>query len=254
MALAPENTLQAFGNALAIGVTTLELDVHISQDRQPMVIHDRVLPDGEFVSWLVRDRLDLCTLDEVFALCDERGADDVRLNIETKFDAIHPDEVAPRERFAEVVVDTIRKAGYEDRCSVQSFDWACLDLVGQAEPRLGLNVLTNVAYWEVGQISSSPWMAGVDIDDFGGSVVAAASGRGYDALSPAFALVTPAFVSDAHRAGLAVLPYTVDEYADLAAMLDLGCDGVITNHPERGRQVMADRGIDLPPAYPPVTG
>jgi glycerophosphoryl diester phosphodiesterase len=250
MGLAPENTLAAFGNALAIGVTTLELDVHISQDRAPVVTHDRVLPDGEYIAWTVRERLPFCTLDEVFALCAARGADDVRFNIETKFDAVHPDEGAPRERFAQVVTDTIHAAGAGGRCSVQSFDWACLDIVKELDPTLGLNVLTNVAYWEVGQPSSSPWMAGVDIDDFGGSVVAAASGRGYDALSPSSALVTRAFVAEAHAAGLRVLPYTVDEVADIETMLDLGCDGLITDVPDRARSVMAARGMTLPTAYP----
>ncbi|RYE76959.1 MAG: glycerophosphodiester phosphodiesterase, partial [Myxococcales bacterium] len=246
MALAPENSLQAFGNALSIGVTTLELDVHISVDGAPVVTHDRVLPDGEYVAWTAREHLPFCTLDEVFALCDQRGADDVRFNIETKFDAIHPDEGSPRERFAEVVARTVDAAGTAGRCSIQSFDWACLDLVADADPRLGLNVLTNVAYWEVGEVGPSPWMAGVDIDDFGGSVVAAAAGRGYDALSPAFALVTRSFVADAHTAGLKVIPYTVNEVADLERCVDLGCDGFITNHPDRARDVLASRGITLP--------
>lgn len=248
--LAPENTLEAFGNALSIGVTTLELDVQITQDALPVLSHDRVLVDGEFIAWLTREQLPFCTLADVFALCAGRGADRVRFNIETKFDAIHPDEVAPRQRFVDVVVGTIAGAGLEDRCSIQSFDWAVLDLAGVAEPRLGLNVLTNVAYWELDQPGPSHWMGGVDIDDFGGSVVEAAAGRGYAALSPSFALLSPSFVAQAHTAGLDVLPYTVDEVSDMGTVLDLGCDGLITNRPDRARGVLADRGMDLPTACP----
>ena len=250
----PENTLAAFGNALSIGVTTLELDCQISQDGQPVVTHDRTLPDGEFIAWLTREQMDFCTLDEVFALCEERGADEVRFNIETKFDAIHPDEVAPRERFTEVIVQTIRDAGTTRRCSIQSFDWAVLEIVKQTEPELALNVLTNTAYWELGQPGPSTWMGGVDIDDFGGSVVAAAAGRGYDAISPSFTLLTPAFVADAHAADLDVIPYTVDEIADIEAVLDLDCDGLISNVPSRVRSVMAERGMDLPARHLPVQG
>ena len=43
MGLAPENTLEAFSTALALGVTTLECDVHVSIDGEPMVVHDRRL-------------------------------------------------------------------------------------------------------------------------------------------------------------------------------------------------------------------
>lgn len=248
--LRPENSLAAFAHALEVGVSTLELDVQISLDGLPVVSHERVLPDGEFISWLPAEELGLCTLDEVFALVAQRRADDVRVNVETKFDVVHPDEVAPRERFTQVVVDVVRRAGMVERVSVQSFDWEVLDLVRAEEPGLALNVLTNTAYQEIGMPGSSPWTAGVDIDDFAGDVAAAAASRRYDALSPSHAILTPALVRSAHDAGLRVIPYTVDEPALLSAMIDLGVDGVITNRPDLAREVMADHGLALPQRYP----
>ena len=248
--LRPENTLEAFEHALDLGVSTLELDVQISLDRQPVVRHDRVLPDGEFVSWLPAEELGLCTLDEVFALVERRHADGVRVNVETKFDVVHPDEVAPRERFVEVVVDSVRRAAMVDRVSVQSFDWSVLDLVRAAEPGLALNVLTNTPYLEVGMPGASPWTSGVDLDDFAGDVAAAAAGRGYTALSPSHTVVTPALVHAAHDADLQVIPYTVDDAALMSAMIDLGVDGLITNRPDLGREVMAAHGLALPTRYP----
>lgn len=248
--LRPENTLEAFGHALDIGVTTLELDVQISLDGHPVVSHERVLPDGEFISWLARDQLGLCTLDEVFALLAHRQADEVRVNVETKFDLVHPDEVAPRARFVEVVVETVRRARMTDRVSVQSFDWEVLDAVRVAEPGLGLNVLTNVSYQEAGLPGASPWMAGVDIDEFPGGVVAAASGRGYTAISPHHALVTPDLVREAHAEDLAVIPYTVDEAELFARLIGLGVDGAITNRPDIARGVLAELGRLLPTSYP----
>jgi glycerophosphoryl diester phosphodiesterase len=248
--LRPENTLAAFANALDLGVSTLELDVQISLDRQPVVNHDRVLPDGEFISWLPSDQLGLCTLDDVFALMAQRHADDVRVNVETKFDVVNPDEIAPRERFVEVVVDSARRAGMVDRTSVQSFDWDVLDLVRVAEPRIELNVLTNTPYLDVGLPGASPWMAGIDIDDFAGDVAAAAAGRGYAALSPSHTVVTPALVHAAHDADLRVIPYTVDDGVLMSALVDLGVDGLITNRPDVGREVMAAHGLALPPRFP----
>jgi glycerophosphoryl diester phosphodiesterase len=248
--LRPENTLEAFGHALEVGVTTLELDVQVSLDRQPVVSHERVLPEGEFIAWLPAEQLGLCTLDDVFALVAERRADEVRVNVETKFDVVHPDEVSPRERFVEVVVDSVRRAGMVDRVSVQSFDWGVLDLVRAAEPGLALNVLTNTPYLEIGTPGASPWTAGVDLDDFAGDVAAAAAGRGYTALSPSHTVVGPALVRAAHEADLQVIPYTVDDAMLMSALVDLGVDGLITNRPDLGREVMAAHGLALPTRHP----
>jgi glycerophosphoryl diester phosphodiesterase len=223
--LAPENSLAAFTNALELGVTTLELDVQITLDGQPVLSHERVLPDGEFISWHPTEELGLPVLDDVFDLLAVHGADDVRLNVETKFDVVHPDEVAPRERFVTVVVESVRRAGLVARTAVQSFDWAVLDLVRIAEPDLALNVLTNTPYQEIGMPGASPWMAGVDIDDFGGDVVAAAARRGYTGLSPSHPIVTPTMVRAAHESGLRLVPYTVDDADRMSALIDLGVDG-----------------------------
>jgi len=248
--LRPENTLAAFAHALEVGVSTLELDVQVSLDGHPVVSHERVLPEGEFIAWLPADQLGLCTLDEVFSLVAERHADGVRVNVETKFDVVHPDEVAPLERFVEVVVESVRRAGMVDRVSVQSFDWEVLDLTRAAEPVIALNVLTNTAYQEIGMPGASPWTAGIDLDDFGGDIAAAAAGRGYSALSPSHTIVTPLLVHAAHNADLRVIPYTVDEETLMSHLIDLGVDGLITNRPDLGREVMAAHGLALPLRYP----
>lgn len=252
--LRPENSLAAFAHALELGVSTLELDVQIAQDRRPVLSHDRVLPDGEFIAWLPRDLLPLPTLDQVFDLLADHRAVDVRVNVETKFDVVHPDEVAPRERFAEVVFDEVRRAGLVDRVSVQSFDWDVLDLIHAAEPGLGLNVLTNVSYQEAGLPGASPWMAGLDIDDFPGGVVTAAKGRGYTAVSPHHALVDADLVHAAHAAHLTVIPYSVDDAELFARLIGLGVDGAITNRPDIGRTVLAELGHPLPKPYPRPPG
>lgn len=252
--LRPENSLDAFGHALELGVSTLELDVQISLDGKPAISHERVLPDGEFIAWLPAEELGLPVLDDVFDLLASRRADDVRVNVETKFDVVHPDEVAPRERFVDVVVQSVRRAGLVDRVSIQSFDWAVLDLVRSAEAGLALNVLTNTPYLEIGQPGSSPWTAGVDVDDFAGDVAAAASGRGYTALSPSHTIVTAKLVREAHDADLLVIPYTVDDAGLMDGLIDLGVDGLITNRPDLGREVLAARGLKLPRRYPPAPG
>ena len=80
-----------------------------------------------------------------------------------------------------------------------------------AEPRLSLNALINTGYLEVDQPGASPWLGGIDIDDFDDSVPAAVSALGFDAISPSHTILTPAMVAEAHDAGLRVIPYTVDD-------------------------------------------
>lgn len=298
----PENTLAAFSGALAIGVSTLECDVHVSLDGVPVVVHDRRLGaekyadtgpayDGDpffpYVGGLVTDlglsQLEtvdagsrvlaafpdrpplpsarIPTLDDVFALVADRGAD-VRFNIETKFDALAPHETAPRERFAEVVVDHVRRAGLLDRVAVQCFDWTCLRLVREAEPRLRLTVLAAPKYLAAGSADPSPWLGGVRLASVD-ELAKAVADEGFHAISPShgypFAsgvadpayrpFTTPALVEAAHDAGLLVVPYTVDDEATMRTLAQAGVDGLITNYPDRLRRVLDELGVGLPPAY-----
>ena len=54
-------------------------------------------------------------------------------------------------------------------------------------------------------------------------------------------------VGEARAAGVKVLPWTVNEPSDMARLLDLGVDGIITDYPDRLRKVLAERGVALPP-------
>lgn len=68
--------------------------------------------------------------------------------------------------------------------SVQSFDSQVLKLVGWAEPRLARFALTGPGYLETGAPGRCGWLGGLDIDDFGGDLVAAVADPGFDAVSP----------------------------------------------------------------------
>lgn len=299
------NTLAAFGRALALGVSTLECDVHISADGVAMVTHDRRVdeqrnrdtgplldgdPEFPYVGKLVRqltfDQLrtldvgsrrhpdhpdqrlapgaTMPTLAEVLRLLEDRGADEVEVNLETKFEVVAPAETEPRERFVKVVCATLEETGMVERASVQSFDWGMLRLLRERQPSIRLNALTSGHYLEVGEPGGSPWMDGLDIDHFGGNLVTAAASRGFDAVSPVHGspflagvgdpayqpFVTASMVEDAHEAGMRVLPYTVDDPATMRALMDLGVDGLITNYPDRLRAVMAEAGLALPQPHP----
>lgn len=248
-------------------MSTLELDIQISSDGVAIVCHERIFSadvvEGphahEFISTLTAAQCremtcggePIPTLSEVIGLVVDRGAEEVGLNIETKFDVLHPDETAPRERFVEVVLDCLTGHDFHARASVQCFDWWVLDSIREQEPRVALNVLANVDYLQRGEPGASPWLAGLDIDDFAGSLARAASTRGYDAISPSRTILTPAMIAEAHEADLRVIPYTVDDPGQMQRLLALDVDGLITNRPDVAREVVGSLGDPLPTRYRP---
>ncbi|MFC7328320.1 glycerophosphodiester phosphodiesterase family protein [Marinactinospora rubrisoli] len=204
------------------------------------------------------------TLREVFDLVRRHRAHHVRFNIETKVEAGAPDETAPRERFVQVVRDEIRRAGMLRRVTIQSFDWGALMRMREVEPRLPIVALDNGDFLQTGRPGASPWLGGIDIDDFGGDPVAAVDSFGADGYSPVHGTpqdgavadpdyrpyVTAELVDRAHDRGITVIPWTVDDAATMHKLMDDGVDGIITNRPDVLRDVMAERGLPLPRRYP----
>ena len=204
-------------------------------------------------------------LSEGFALVQERRAKQVLLNVATKVEAGAPEQTAPREQFVQVVAREVRDAGLLDQVTVQSFDWGSSMRMREVEPALPLVALTNgQQFLQAGLPGASPWLGGIDIDDFGGDLVAAVRSFGADALSPVHGdqqgggvltpgyrpFTTPALVEAAHAAGLRVIPWTVNDVATMRSLIDAGVDGLITDRPDLLRSVMAERGLKLPRAYP----
>jgi len=205
-------------------------------------------------------------LREVFDLVKKYRAWGVTMNIETKVGAGDPEETAPRGLFVALVYREIARSGLKRQVSIQSFDWGALMAIHHLDRSLPLVALTNYDFLQVGQPGASPWLGGIDADDFNGDfVVAADSIAGVVALSPVDGFpqggsisdpafrpyVTPAMVQEAHRRHLTVIPWTVDDPATAQYMIDSGVDGLITNYPTRTRQLLADNGFKLPRTYRP---
>ncbi|MGB8437703.1 MAG: glycerophosphodiester phosphodiesterase [Burkholderiales bacterium] len=180
--LAPENTLGAFARALAIGVTTLELDCGVTRDGVVVVSHNRALdptitrgPDGEWlaehplihtldVAALARfdvgrirpgtdyarrfsaqqgiDGARIPRLAEVFELARRAGNRSVRFNIETKIDPTRPEDTVGPEAFARGVIALAREHGVAHRTTIQSFDWRTLQIVQAEAPEIATVYLT----------------------------------------------------------------------------------------------------------------
>jgi len=199
----------------------------------------------------------LPTLAEVYALAKKAGNASVRFNVETKLDPTKPGETPAPEPFADAVLAVVRAAGALTRTSIQSFDWRTLLRVQQIAPEVEtcyLTVETGEDQIQRGRPGASPWLAGLDVDDHGGSLprlVKAAGGRCW---SPSARDLTKEALAEAHRLGLRVVPWTVNEPAEMAALIDLGVDGLISDRPDVARRVMAEKGLPLPRATPVAPG
>jgi glycerophosphoryl diester phosphodiesterase len=293
--LYPENSLPGFEGALALGVTTLEMDVGMTRDGVLVVYHDRRLspertrgPDG---AWLEApgpalveldvaqlrgydvgrlqpdskyarrfpeqaglDGVTVPSLEAVLARAETLSGGAMRYNIETKISPLAPEESPGADEFAGALVAAIRSAGVAERATVQSFDWRTLKVTQDLAPEIATSYLTAEQSWldniERGKPGASPWTAGLDADAFEGSVprlIAHAGGRIW---SPFYRDLREVDLREARRLGLAVLPYTVNEPADMASLIELEVDGLITDYPDRLRRVMAEKGMALPPAFP----
>jgi len=194
------------------------------------------------------------TLAEVFALVRKSGNASVRLNIETKIDPNHPDQSPDPEKFVTLLLDLVRAEKFADRIMVQSFDWRTLQLVQQFAPNIPTVYLTLQAGKEptVSLDNASPWTAGFDPQKYARSVPKAIKAAGGAIWSPFFRDIDAAAVTEAHSLGLKIVVWTVNKPSDMAAQIDLGVDGIISDRPDLLRQVAGEKGIALPQGFPVV--
>jgi glycerophosphoryl diester phosphodiesterase len=105
-----------------------------------------------------------------------------------------------------------------------------------------------VALLDEGTITpGTRWLCGLDPGDLPGAARAA----GATVLSARDTLTTPELVDAAHRLGLLVTPWTVNEPAEMARFIDLGVDGLVTDYPDRARTVLRNYDLPLPVAISP---
>ncbi|ARA94867.1 glycerophosphodiester phosphodiesterase [Rhodothermaceae bacterium RA] len=263
--LLPENTMPAFRRALELGVTTLEMDVVISKDGQVVVSHEPwfsgticTQPDGTPVPVEDERRFNLYALPyaeiarydcgsrrhprfprqqpvpavkpllkDVIAMAEayvaETGRPPVHYNIETKStpegDGLyHPEP----ERFTRLLYDVLVETGIKDRSIIQSFDVRTLQVVRRLDPALRLALL-------VGREAD----AGVDgnLERLGFTPAL---------YSPDYRLVDAALVEAVHARGMQLIPWTVNDLDEMRRLKALGVDGLITDYPDVGVQLLAE--------------
>ena len=203
-------------------------------------------------------------LADLFALVRERGDTRVRFNIETKISPLALGESLAPEPFARLLVAEIRAARMERRATIQSFDWRTLQVVQREAPDIETVYLSaqqkfldtictgpaagspSIAPADCGP---SPWTAGFQLRDRG-SVPRMVKAAGGATWSPEFRDVDAARLAEAHALGLRVVVWTVDDPPQVARLLAMGVDGIISDRPDLVREEMRKRGMPLPPRGP----
>lgn len=269
-----EESRKAFEESVKMGVSTLELDIVMAEDGTPVVWHDPVIqtdkctdtkpatendPEFPYVGKLVHElnwkQLQTLNCNKVLKDFPDAKAEEenkllqlqdvfdiaatdpqMHFNIETKIEAEEPDKSAEPQEFVDAILPVVRANKATSRTTIQSFDWRSLPLVRKAQPDISLALLYDATTWK----SGSQWIGDVDYDKVGGNVNKAATQLGAEILSPHYKLVTPESVASAHEAGLQVLPWTVNKKPDMQAMIDAKVDGLITDYPTRGMEVLKE--------------
>ena len=193
MGHAPENTAASFEKAIALGCDEVETDVWLTGDSRMLISHDPPANDAAL------------TLDAVLDLCRGR----VAVNVELKCER----DEALAAATGTTVARRLAERGDPD-VYVSSFWWAALAAAREAAPPV------RRAY----VFADSPDRA---------ALIASARSLGLWALHPNRAYVTRELVDAAHAAGLRVNVWTVNDADDLASIVALGVDGIMSNWPER---------------------
>ncbi len=259
--LFPENTLEGFRAARALGVLAVELDVGVTRDGAVVVHHDpRLNPDiardqtGRWIEPpgpLLREltlgalrqydvgrlRPGSPTATRFPHQAAQDGAripllhevldalPDLCITLEIKRLADHPEWTAGPEEMAERSLQVVERAGALDRVVFQSFDWRAPRWLRAQRPELAYAWLTRP---ETVALAPLWWDRPV-----AASVPEAVAAEGGGTWSPEWDSLTEADVAAAHALGLRVVPWTVNGLADMVRLRNWGVDGLISDYPDR---------------------
>ena len=208
---------------------------------------------AQFPAQQPHDGARLPTLEELFALVRKPGREGVRLALEIKVTPTAPDETQAPEPFARALVDAVRAAGLQQRTTILSFDWRALQAVQKFAPEIATVYLTiqqrnfdNVA---AGKPGGSAWTAGFQHAEHGSvpKMIHAAGGRVWSSFHGD---LDAAKVKEAQGLGLTVLAWTVNDPAQIARVLDMGVDGIVSDRPDLVREELQRSGLPMPVARP----
>ncbi|MEO8092119.1 MAG: glycerophosphodiester phosphodiesterase [bacterium] len=233
-ALVPGNTIASFRAAVEAGVDAIELDLlrpradfERSEDWRRAAAGPGTTPRGPLViahDWGDAARREPLSLEECLDAFGRAPLDRVRINLDLK--------VAGRE---DEVAAALREHGLFERAMVSTMEVASLRYLGEHEPELrrGWTLPRVSRDWNRRRWARPLVLAGSATlrARLPGMVERRAPKLGAWAAWVYDPLITSRLVSAAHRAGIAVIAWTVDEPARMGELAALGVDGICSNDP-----------------------
>ncbi|WP_336323148.1 glycerophosphodiester phosphodiesterase family protein [Streptomyces lavendofoliae] len=225
-----ENTAAAFRRAAAAGYRYFETDLHTTADGRLVAFHDATLDRVTDARGRIRDlrwdevRHARVAGREPLPLFEELLEEfpDARWNVDLK-----------AESALEPLLAVVRRAGAWDRVCVGSFDER---RVARAQRLAGPRLATSYGVRGV---------LGLRMRSYGipAALRASAVAAQVPEVQGGVRVVDRRFVRAAHERGLQVHVWTVNDPGRMAALVDLGVDGIMTDHLETLRTVLTDRGV-----------
>lgn len=215
-ALAPENTMRSLKIAITCGADMVEVDVRLSKDGIPVVIHDETVDRTTSGSGSVSEMYahEICELD---AGGGERVPmfDDVLQFIKTA--NINLITEIKEVGIEDIVIDSIKNKKMEDHVIISSFFHPSVLNLKRSEPGIKTGVI----------FSSLPvraWILAIDANA--------------DIMFPKLIRTTGDLVRGAHEHGIAVYPWIVNTGEDFLRAVEMGVDGIVSDHPCAVRSFM----------------
>jgi glycerophosphoryl diester phosphodiesterase len=185
------------------------------------------------------------TFKETIDLFKKSCSPSSRLFVEIKTTPEEPNLTPPPELVSDGVVQMLRDEGVAERTWILSFDWRNLVHIQKTAPELATVYLTIVGpglnNLKPKQPGASPWMAGLDIDDFDGSAPRAVKAAGGRVWAPFYKNLTPETLAEARQLGLLVSVWTPDNPDDLKKLIEMKVNAITTNRPDVLKKLLADQ-------------
>jgi glycerophosphoryl diester phosphodiesterase len=224
----PENTMPAFEGAVGLGYRYVETDVHVTSDGVLLAFHDdkldRVTDRAGVISDLPWSEVRLARVDgrEPIPLLEDLLSTwpDLRVNIDPKHDGA-----------VDALVHVIQRCDAIDRVCIGAFSDDRIARVRGALP----GVCTSLG--PLGALQLGQAALGETVGDLPDPCAQLPTHYGETAI------LTPAVLDEAHRRGIAVHVWTIDEAAEMERLLDLGVDGIMTDRPAVLRDVLERRAL-----------
>ena len=224
---APENTLPAFQRAIDLGFRYLETDVHATRDGVLVAFHDDRLDRvtdrtgiSEELTWREVSQARVDGTEPISLLEDVLGSwPEIRVNIDPKADSS-----------VEPLIETLRRTDAVDRVCVGAFSD---ERVARVRSAFDGRLCTGMGPDEMVDL----------IRAFQGeSVTFRSAAAQIPPVDPkGRPLATPELVEVAHRHGIAVHVWTIDDPDEMHHLLDIGVDGIMTDRPAVLREVLEER-------------